>query len=111
MLGHAPMNRFMHILTFPSANFRDVVRPNFDTLYSVAWLDLTKELIIISASETGGRYYMLPMLDLWAVVFANSGNRSTGTKEEHFDHRRQSALYARRHEESPTRRVGGFYAR
>jgi hypothetical protein len=35
-----PMNMFINIATFPPADFRAVVRPNFDTLYSSAWLDL-----------------------------------------------------------------------
>ena len=84
VLGRAPMNTFMHLPAFPPAEFRDVVRPNFDTLYSIAWLDLTNEPIIISVPDTDGRYYMLPMLDMWTDVFANPGKRSTGTKEGHF---------------------------
>ncbi len=84
VLGRGPMNTFIHVPTFPSADFRDVVRPNFDTLYSSAFLDLTKGPIIVSAPDTGGRYYMLPMLDMWTDVFANPGKRSTGTKEGHF---------------------------
>ena len=79
-----PMNTFVHVPTFPPADFRDVVRPNFDTLYSNAFLDLTKGPIIVSAPDTGGRYYMLPMLDMWTDVFANPGKRSIGTKEGHF---------------------------
>src|SRR5262249_8676783 len=38
-----PMNMFLNAATYPSAEMKIVVRPNFDTLYSVAWLDLTKE--------------------------------------------------------------------
>jgi hypothetical protein len=29
-----PMNMFLNVPTFPTADFKDVVRPNFDTLYS-----------------------------------------------------------------------------
>ena len=79
VVGRGPMNTFTSVRTIPSADSRDVVRPNFDTLFSTAWLDLTKEPVIVSAPDTGGRYYMLPMLDMWTEVFACLGKRTTGT--------------------------------
>jgi hypothetical protein len=76
----APPNSFANIPEFPSATMRAVVRPNFDTLYSSVWVDLTKEPVIVSAADTGGRYYLLPMLDMWTDVFASPGWRTTGTQ-------------------------------
>src|ERR1700760_2987504 len=79
-----PMNTFVNIPSYPSAEMRAVVRPNFDTLYSSAWVDLTKEPVIVSVPDTGGRYYLLPMLDMWTDVFASPGWRTTGTGSGHF---------------------------
>lgn len=79
-----PMNTIANVPKFPSADMRTVVRPNFDTLYSSGWLDLTKEPMIVSAPDTGGRYYLLPMLDMWTNVFASPGWRTTGTRAANF---------------------------
>ena len=81
---NAPPNTFVIVPAYPTADMKAVVRPNFDTLYSSAWLDLTKEPMIVSVPDTHGRYYLLPMLDMWTDVFASPGWRTTGTQEQHF---------------------------
>ena len=83
-IGKGPMNMFVNVPEYPPADFKGVVRSNFDTLYSIAWLDLTKEPLIISAPDTAGRFYLLPMLDMWTDVFASPGWRTTGTQAGNF---------------------------
>src|SRR5215831_19007486 len=47
-VAKGPMNEFTNVREYPPGSFRTVVRVNFDTLYSIAWLDMTKEPMIIS---------------------------------------------------------------
>jgi hypothetical protein len=50
--AQAPFNQFGHAKAFPPADFKAVVRPNVDTLYSVANLDLGREPIVLSVPAT-----------------------------------------------------------
>jgi hypothetical protein len=80
----APVNQFAHARAYPRADEKDVVRFNFDTLYSLAWLDITPEPMVLTVPDTGGRYYLLEMLDMWSDVFSVVGSRTTGTKAGNF---------------------------
>lgn len=77
--GKGPMNTITNVPAYPPADFKGVVRSNFDTLYSIAWLDVSEEPIVLSVPDTDGRYYLMPMLDMWSDVFASPGWRTTGT--------------------------------
>ncbi|WP_291747189.1 DUF1254 domain-containing protein [Bauldia sp.] len=74
----APVNQFGHALAFPDPSFTVVVRPNADTLYSSLIFDVSKEPLVVTVPDSGGRYYLLPMLDNWTDVFASPGSRTTG---------------------------------
>src|SRR5262245_65704456 len=43
---------------------------------------LSKEPLLIGAPDSGGRYYLLPMLDMWTDVFESTGKRTTGTNAQ-----------------------------
>ena len=82
--GRGPMNVFHNVPAYPPASDMSVVRTNYDTLYSITYLDLLKEPVVVSVPDTGGRFYILPMLDMWTDVFASAGSRTTGTQATNF---------------------------
>lgn len=82
--GKATVNQVQHIREFPDHTFTDVVTPNADTLYSMAWLDLKTTPFVLSVPNTGGRYYVLQFLDAWTNVFASIGSRTTGNDKGFF---------------------------
>jgi len=82
--GRGPMNVFHNVPAYPPASDKSVVRTNYDTLYSITYLDLLKEPVVVSVPDTAGRFYILPMLDMWTDVFASAGSRTTGTQAANF---------------------------
>jgi hypothetical protein len=80
----APINQFLHMGKFPDPTFTDVVSPNADTLYSSAWIDVSREPMILSVPAMGNRYYLMQFLDAWTNVFASPGTRSTGNGKGSF---------------------------
>jgi len=76
---HAPMGQFANMRKYPNATFRNVTAPNADTLYSLAFLDLTREPYVLSLPNEHGRYYLMPILSGWTDVFQVPGTRTTGT--------------------------------
>lgn len=72
------VNRLNSLRTYPDASFRAVVRPNFDTLYTMAWIDLSGGPVVVRVPDTKGRYYLLQFLDMWTDSFALPGTRTSG---------------------------------
>jgi hypothetical protein len=80
----APVNQFSVMTKYPDASFRAVARTGLDTLFAVSWADLDKEPLVLSVPDTGERYYVIALFDLWSNVFASIGKRTTGTAAAHF---------------------------
>src|SRR5579883_814448 len=78
------MGQFAHMRNYPNSSDKAVTAPNADTLYSCAWLDLSKEPYVLSVPDADGRYFLLPMLDGWTTVFADPGTRVTGTHSQKY---------------------------
>ncbi len=74
-----PLNQFAHLHRFPDPSFKALVSTNAHTLYSLAWLDLSAEPLLLDLPDTGGRSYLMPLMDAWTDVFICLGPRNVGT--------------------------------
>ena len=54
--------------------------PNNDTLYSMTWLDLSKEPVVLSHPDMGDRYFTFEIASMTSDNFAYIGKRTTGGK-------------------------------
>ena len=80
----APMGQLLKLRTYPPVDNHSVTAPNADTLYTTAWLDVSKEPWIFSIPDMGDRYFLMPMLDGWTDVFQVPGKRTTGGKAQKY---------------------------
>jgi hypothetical protein len=76
----APMGQFGHARSFPDASKRVIAGASVDTLYSLAWLDLSRDAYVLRLPNANGRFYLMPILDGWTEVVGNPGTRTTGDK-------------------------------
>ena len=76
------MGEFANLREYPSAAYRDVTAPNADTLYSNAFVDVSKEPWIVSWPDMGDRYYVWEFYDAWVPVIVSPGSRTTGQKAQ-----------------------------
>lgn len=77
-LMSAPLGSFFNVRGYPPADYRGVSATNADTLYSMAWLDLS-EPQVFSHPEIKGRFFNFELVDLWMVVEHSVGTNTTGT--------------------------------
>ncbi len=75
-----PENQLRRVRQFPDARFRDVVRPNVDTLYTTAFIDTSLGPWVFEMAANDQRYEVMPFMDAWTNVFAAPGTRSSGTR-------------------------------
>ncbi len=77
----APVNQFSKKSKFPDSSDTSVVRPNCDTYYCTAFLDLSDGPLVMSVPATADEYYMLPFLD----AYTNAIKYSPGTRTEEIE--------------------------
>lgn len=67
--GRSPINQFIHAKNLANAQFKTVVTPNVDTVYTQAWLDLSGEPLIYVMPEAD-RFFNVQLLDAWTNTVA-----------------------------------------
>ena len=73
--GGGAVNQFSHIRRLANPTDKTVVAPNHDTLYSMAWLDLSRQPIIAHMPVVGGdRFVVFELLDPYTTNFAAIGS-------------------------------------
>lgn len=76
--GRAALNQFGHAERRWTHLDRDVVTPANDLLYSMAWLDLRAQPVLLGVPGESRRYWVMALLDAWTNNFVNIGPRTTG---------------------------------
>src|ERR1035438_5726037 len=79
---HAPMGQMIRMRSYPAVDNHCCAAPNADTLYTEAWLDVSKEPSVLSIPDMGSSYYIIPMLDGYSEVFSVASPATTGYKAQ-----------------------------
>lgn len=75
-----PENQLRMVRQFPNAHFKDVVRPNVDTLYTTAFISMKEGPWVFEMPANDKRYELMPFMDAWTNVFASPGTRTSANQ-------------------------------
>ncbi|MEA2719312.1 MAG: hypothetical protein QOJ39_1176 [Candidatus Eremiobacteraeota bacterium] len=77
-MPNAPMNTIHNIQAVITPETSDGGSPNCDTLYSTAWLDLSREPLVLSVPAVTNRFYNIELASISSDNFAYVGVVATG---------------------------------
>ena len=80
----AAVDHFWHAARLIDSSYRDGGCSNNDTLYSLAWLDLGEEPVILSHPDMGDRYFTFELMGFVSDTYNYVGQRTTGKDAGHF---------------------------
>ena len=78
-LPYSSVGQFWHARDVLDASYQDGGCPNNDTMYSIAWVDLTEEPVILSHPDMGDRYFSFQLGGMTSDNFDYVGQRTTGS--------------------------------
>jgi hypothetical protein len=75
----APFNQIYNMERVATPKDTTIVTPNSDTPYSLLWMDLRAEPLVLSVPEIEkSRYYSVQLIDLYTFNYGYMGSRTTG---------------------------------
>jgi hypothetical protein len=80
----APLNSFFNVDHLAKPEDQTGGSPNHDTLYSVAWLDLAAEPMVISVPAITDRFWCMQMCCIDSDNFTYIGSKATGNAEANY---------------------------
>lgn len=76
--AHAPMGQVIKMRKYPAVDDHAAAAPNTDTLYTLAWLDVSEGPMVLGVPDMGNRYYMLPLMDGYSEIIDVIGAGESG---------------------------------
>lgn len=80
LASNSTINQFYYLADLATPEDTGVVRPNNDTIYASAFLDLSQNPLLLSVPATGDRYFSLQFMDAYTNVIDYVGTRLTGSE-------------------------------
>lgn len=79
---HAPMGQMIKMREYLPIDNHCCAAPNADTLYTLAWLDVSEEPWVMTIPEIKDRYYIAPFLDGFSEVIKVISSINDGSKAQ-----------------------------
>jgi hypothetical protein len=80
----APMGLVIKMRKYPAVDDHAAAAPNTDTLYTLAWLDVSEEPMVLGVPDMGDRYYMLPLMDGYSEIIDVIGASEAGEDKQEY---------------------------
>jgi hypothetical protein len=77
-----PVNQFRHLRDIITPEM-DIISPNVDVLYSLAWLDLRHGPIVLTLPDAKGRYFSFQTVDFYTDNGTYASHRTQAGKFKH----------------------------
>lgn len=88
-----PLNQFFHNSEYIDSEFQGILRPKGDAFYSVAWVELSKEPIVLIIPDIKDNYALFNILDAWHNNILSVGTNTQISGEQKYVISQRSQKY------------------